>query len=356
MKTARALLAVLCTFCVTRSLIAAADLAGAAAIPPPSPRGAAPPSSSPDPKRAELRKKLETTLTLLASDLQGACGYVIRDLESGETFERDGDAVFPAASTIKLPIFIELYKRAEEGGIDLERPVTIDPTARVEGGGVLEKWTAPYPVLSARQLSVLMMDFSDNYATNLLTDLVGMDDVGRRLRDWGFKDTLLRRKMMDLEAARAGRENVTTAREMAALLERLHRGGLLNPDHTQAVIDVMKRNEGTPIKRGLPPGVEAADKDGELDGLRCDSGIVFVEAVPAPAGAGGAARPLVISVMTAYLEDDAAGETFISAVTRAAYRYVRMSQNSTGYGRRMAGSLRGRLDQRVARGTVPDCR
>jgi len=302
--------------------------------------GAALTSAAPGPgdaKRSELHGKVEATLARLASGLDGASGYVVRDLESGETFEKDADTVFPAASTIKLPVFLELYKRAEEGAIDLSRPVPIDPKARVEGGGVLEKWTAPYPALTALQLSVLMMDFSDNYAANLLIDLVGMDAVGRRLLGWGLKDTRLRRRMMDVAAARAGRENVTTPRELAALLERLHGGRLLGAANTRQAIDIMKRNEGTPIKRGLPPGVPAADKSGELEGVRACAGLVFVPAGPSREGATGAApiRPMLVSVMTAYLGNDQAGEAFISDVTRVAYDYVSRLAASSEHGRRI---------------------
>jgi beta-lactamase class A len=300
------------------------------------PAGAAAPGSG-DPKRSELHGKVEATLARLASGLDGASGYILHDLESGETFEKDADTVFPAASTIKLAVFLELYKRAEEGAIDLSKPVPIDPKARVEGGGVLEKWTSPYPSLTALQLSVLMMDFSDNYAANLLIDLVGMDTVGRRLLGWGLKDTSLRRRMMDVAAARAGRENVTTPRELAALLERLHGGRLLGAGNTRQTIDIMKRNEGTPIKRGLPPGVPAADKSGELEGVRACAGLVFVPAGMSREGADGAApvRPLVISVMTAYLGNDQAGEAFISDVTRVAYDYVSRLAISSEHGRRI---------------------
>ena len=286
-----------------------------------------------EPKRAEFRRKTEERLARLVSGLQGASGYVIRDLAGGEGFEKDAGAVFPAASTIKLPIFLDLLKRSEEGRLDLARPVPIDPKTRVEGGGVLEKWSEPYPVLSADQLTVLMMDFSDNYATNVLIDLVGMDSVQKRLDAWGMRETLLRRRMMDLDAARAGRENVTTPREMAGLLERLYRGEVLNAAHTRRAIEIMKRNEKTPLKRGLPPGVPAADKDGDLDGLRCDSGIVFVAG--RSADGADAARPFVISVMTAYLQDDRAGEAFIGEVTRVAWDYFEALARSTEYGRKI---------------------
>ena len=290
-----------------------------------------------DAKRGELRGRMEGTLARLASGLDGASGYVLRDLQSGESFEKNADTVFPAASTIKVAIFLELYKRAEEGSIDPAKPVPIDPGLRVEGGGVLEKWGAPYPPLTALQLSVLMMDFSDNYATNLLIDLVGMDAVGRRLSGWGLKDTRLRRKMMDVAAARAGRENVTTPRELGVLFERLHQGRLLGPAYTRQAFDVMKRNEGTPIKRGLPEGVPSADKSGELEGVRACAGIVFVPAGNSPEGGDGASpsRPLLISVMTAYLGNDEAGEAFIRDVTRAAYDYVSRLAASSEHGRRM---------------------
>ncbi len=285
-----------------------------------------------DARRADLHDSLQRTLARLSSELEGVSGYVIRDPATEEMFERNGDVVFPVASVIKVPVFLELLRQSEEGSLDLAGTVAIDPKARVEGGGVLEKWSEPYPDLSARQLAVLMIDFSDNYATNLLIDRVGLERVGTRLKGWGLKETQLRRKMMDLEAARAGRENVSTPREMATLLERLQRGDLLNAGDTRWAIDVLKRNERTPIKIGLPPGIEAADKDGELEGVRCDAGIVYV---PGAAGAAAARRPFLIAVMTSYLKDDAAGESYVSAVARAACEHFRTLALSSEYGRRI---------------------
>jgi beta-lactamase class A len=289
------------------------------------------------PERAEIRGKLERRLSRLVAELEGAAAYAIRDLAGDDQFEKDGDAVFPAASTIKLPILLDLFKRGEEGSIDLARPVPIDPAARVEGGGVLEKWSEPYPVLSADQLAVLMMDFSDNYATNLLIDLAGMEAIQKRLRTWGLQKTLLRRRMMDFDAARAGRDNVTTPREMVLLLARLYRGEILNAANTRRAIAIMTRNEGTPIKRGLPPTALAADKSGELDGVRCDSGIVFMpgDAGGAPDASPGSMRPFALSVMTVRLKNDAAGEAFIRDVARAASDYFVALGRSAGKDRKV---------------------
>ncbi|MGH9798453.1 MAG: serine hydrolase [Candidatus Polarisedimenticolia bacterium] len=188
-----------------------------------------------------LRRQLVERLERLRSELPGAAGYCIRDLGSGETFEADAGAVYPAASTIKIPVLLSPLRLAQEGTIDRHRPIPIDPAARVEGGGVLETWSEPYPALSAAHLAALMMDFSDNFATNLLIDRVGMDRIGIDLRAWGLRDTRLRRRMMDLEAARAGRENVTTPRDLVTLLERLHGGGILDAAHTVRALSMMKR-------------------------------------------------------------------------------------------------------------------
>jgi beta-lactamase class A len=301
--------------------------------------GAAPPvkaadparASTVDPKRRELRAKTEATLARLSDGLAGTSGYLIRDLGTGETFARNADVVFPAASTIKLPVVLELFKQAEEGGFDLSAPLTIEPKSRVEGGGVLERFVEPYPALSAAHLAVLMMDFSDNYATNLLIDRIGMERVGRRMAGWGFADTLLRRKMMDTAAARAGRENVSTPRDMAGLLEKLQRGELLSPEHTRRVIAIMKGDAGTWIKRGLPATIEVADKEGDLEGVRCDSGLVFVPG----AGPSDPSRPFAISVMTAYLADGEAGVVHIGAVARAAFDYFLALSQSSEHGRRL---------------------
>src|SRR5207249_2243050 len=93
-------------------------------------------------RRAALRERLQATLLRLSADLDGVPGYLMRDLASGESLERNADVVFPVASVIKLPVLLELYRQAEEGTLDLARRVPVDPKARVEGGGVLEKWSA----------------------------------------------------------------------------------------------------------------------------------------------------------------------------------------------------------------------
>ncbi len=325
-------------------LLLAAGLAGghaaAAGASPVPERGAL--AAPAEPLRAALRDGLRRALGRLSEELPGVSGFMVRDLTSGETFETNADLLFPVASVIKLPVFLEVLRQAEEGSIDLSRRRDIDPRARTTGGGVLQTWSPPLPQLSVGELAILMMDFSDNFATNLLIDQIGLERVNRRLRGWGFRETRLQRKIMDLEAARAGRENVSTPREMAALLEKLVRGEILDAESTRRAIAVMKANQNdpprrTPIKQSLPEDVEVADKEGELEGVRCAAGIVFVPASGAPPTlpAAGSTRPFVLAVMTTYLKDDAAGAAFISAVSRAAFDYFTTVAMSSGYGRRL---------------------
>ena len=110
-----------------------------------------------------------------------------------------------------------------------------------------------------------MVAVSDNAATNVLIDRVGMDNVKALLDGQGLRDTKLRRKMMDLKAAGEGRENVSTPREMMTLLEKLYRGKVLGPTKDD-FFTMLATHKNSYIPRSLPEGIKVADKPGELEG------------------------------------------------------------------------------------------
>jgi beta-lactamase class A len=232
--------------------------------------------------------------------------------------------VFPAASTIKIAVLLELLRQGQEGTIALDRPIAIDPAKRVEGGGIMQTWRPPYPPLGPDALAVLMMDDSDNFATNVLIDLVGMERVQARLAGWGLRDTRLQRRMLDLEAARAGRENLTTAREIAGLVARLRLGELLDAGGTRRALAILAANDGAPIDRALPDEVAVAEKEGQLEGVE---GSVAIVEIPG--------RPFVVAVLTTYLDDRRAGQEFIGDVAVLAWRYLGTLAASSEHGRRM---------------------
>ena len=276
-----------------------------------------------------LWNKLETRIEQIADRLDGVMGVAIIDLTDGRTFLRSADRVFPTASSIKLAILLELYRQDQEvraGAEDkakLDDIYTFDPKDLVEDSQIMAGLTAGVTRVTNRDLAQFMVAVSDNAAANVLIDRVGMQNINARLRSLGLTKTMLRRKMMDIAAARRGDENVSTAQEMARLLEMIYKGKSLNKDLTEQLIKQLKTlKKDSYLSYELPLGVELDDKPGSLDGVRTDSGIVFAKN-----------RPFAISVMTAYNRDEKAAERAISEVTLEAYHYFEMRGKTSEYGR-----------------------
>src|SRR5260370_26530438 len=120
------------------------------------------------------------------------------------------DEPFPSASVIKLPLVMTLYADAARGLLDLDEQVAVGD--RVDGSGVL-RHMRDVERLSLRDLALLAIIVSDNTATNRLIERIGVDRVGKRLREWGCAESRLSRQMYDFEAAKRGHEDVMTERE-----------------------------------------------------------------------------------------------------------------------------------------------
>src|SRR5437773_3171312 len=171
---------------------------------------------------AELRSKFERRLQDIATQVDGVMGYAILDLTSGDRIGHLDRDVFPTASTIKLAIVYELFKQVDEGRIRLDQYVPLDHAKAVGGSGVL--FELGTPTLSIRDYATLMVIVSDNTATNVLLDLLGVDTITARMRALGLPETKLRRHMIDLAAARRGDENVSTPADIVRLLEIISKG------------------------------------------------------------------------------------------------------------------------------------
>ena len=182
--------------------------------------------------------------------------------------------------------------------------------------------TAGVTHVTNRDLAQFMVAVSDNAAANILIDRVGKDNVNATLRGLGLSKTMLRRKMIDIAAARRGDENVATPDEMVRLLEAIYKEKILDKQTTTALMKQLSTLKQSYIPRFLPENVQVANKPGELEAVRTDSGIVF-----APN------RPFVISVMTAYDRDERAAERAISETAFEAYGYFEMRGKASDYGR-----------------------
>ena len=267
------------------------------------------------PTAADLRAQFERRVADIASRVDGVVGYEILDLTSGDRIGRLETASFPTASTIKLAVLYELFKQAEEGKIRLDEMVPLDRSEAVGGTCVLEQLGTP--TLSIRDYATLMVVLSDNTATNVLIDRLAIDNINRRLRVAGLGATRLRRRMMDTDAARRGEENVSSPAEIVRLLEIMRKE---QPD----AIALLKKPKQSRLRRGLPERVEAADKPGELEGVRVDAGVVFATN-----------RPYILCVMTTFLKSEADGERAIEEISRTAYEYFRRLGAGGSLGRQL---------------------
>ena len=273
-------------------------------------------------KRAELTAKTRAKLETIASGLDGVMSYTIVDLASGERFERLPDETFPLASTIKLAILYELFKQADEGRLNLDEVRPLDRRHVVGGSGVLVELTAP--AMSMRDYATLMVVLSDNTATNLLIDAVGMANVTRRMGELGLKTLQLRRKMIDLAAAQRGDENVGSASDVARLLTLIYRSEGLKKESSDAIIAILRKPKSSALRDGVPAAVAVANKTGTLEGVAADAGIVYLSD-----------RPYVFVGLTTFIRSNASGEAAIRSASQTTFEYFERIAKSSDYGRKI---------------------
>jgi beta-lactamase class A len=273
-------------------------------------------------KEQILWQKLEATVRDVDHNLDGVLAVAIVDLSTGQKYLFHADEVLPTASSIKIAILAELYHQVQQGKLRFSDLYTLQQADIVGGSGIAGALTPGVTRLTLRDVAALMVSVSDNSAANVIIDRIGMENVNALLDSLGLTHTRLRRKMMDLNAASEGRENVATPREMAALLEDLYRGKVLNKTLTEDFFNLLSIHKESYIPRELPEDLRVANKPGELEGVRCDSGIVFT-----------GKRPYVISVMTSYLRRERDGGEAIIRISNEAYHMFDRLSRASEYGR-----------------------
>ena len=279
-------------------------------------------SPPPNEKQQVLWTKLEKSILEVDRNLDGVMGVAIVDLTDGHKYLLHANDVFAQASSIKICVLAELYRQAQQGKLKLTDLYTVNAADLVQDSDIMGGLTPGITRITLRDLATMMVAVSDNSATNVLIDRVGMDNVNAFLKAQGLHETKLRRKMMDLKAAGEGRENVSTPNEMLSLLEALYRGQILNKEMTADFFKVLSTHKESFIPRDLPDDLKIANKPGELEGVRNDSGVIFVDK-----------RPYVLCVMTAYLHRERDGEEAISNVSLAAWRMFDRLARASEYGR-----------------------
>lgn len=263
----------------------------------------------------------------------GKAGISVKNLLSEEIIDIYADEVFPTASMIKIPILVELFRQKEEGILSSEGRITFKNSDKVSGSGILKDLGEGLP-LRIEDLAVLMMALSDNTATNMLIDLVGVENVNKSIKKSGMTQTELRNRIdFDLIAKSNDNLAVGTPKDFVTLLEHLNNNTILTAESCNSIIKIMRNQKYMErIRRYLPynPYAETykedqslwvASKTGGLKGVRCESAIIRTPAVK-----------YAISIMTKDCQDskytsDNEGVLFISQVSKMVYDYFQNCQN-----------------------------
>ncbi len=265
---------------------------------------------------------LKSDLEQMAAKHPGHVSLFAKNLKTGETVAINADEPVQTASVIKLPVMIEAFYQAKAGKLDLARKLNLTKDEQVPGSGVLA-YIQPDVTLSLLDTITLMMIVSDNTATNMTLDQVGIPNVNARIAAMGLKNTYLYKKVfrpaegpMPADQPKFGLGK-TTAREMAEALESIQRCDLKDQALCDQMLKIMRgQQEHSMIPRylesesDLPHPEWIADKVGMLDEVRNDVALIMYKGVP-----------IIISIFTWDNKDkrwthDNAAEILIAAMAR----------------------------------------
>lgn len=269
-------------------------------------------------KDAEWQAMVES-LDKLSRSYRGRVGIYIKDLETGKTWSYNAEKLFPSASLIKVPIMAAVFEKIKLGEFTLDTQIKLTRPSRVGGSGSL-KWVREGTSLSVLEIVYKMITESDNTATKMLIDQVGMPYLSEAFVKLGLEHTNITPEGMSLSSNRVKRENYTTPREMASLLERIYAGELVNRESSEFMLDVLKHTKSrSRLRKGLPLGWEIGHKTGLLRKSCHDVGIVF-----SPRG------DYVIAVLTSEAPSYTMAKNFISKVAKLTYQYYKIDSDYAG--------------------------
>jgi len=217
----------------------------------------------------------------------------------------------PAASLVKVPIMAIYFRNASKGKIDLQEKLTMKSSDKVGGSGKL-RYKRSGTEIPISELIELMITKSDNTATNMLINRLGMDYLNQELKKMGLKNTNLSRLMMHMEKRDKGIENYTTAKDMALIFKRMYRGRLFSRDISNRCIEILKNQKSkNRIPAKLPKNTVVAHKTGLERSVCHDTGIIYTDN-----------GDIIICVLTSHKNGNSwPSKIFTSNVARLAYDY-----------------------------------
>lgn len=247
-------------------------------------------------------------------------GVAFRTLDGNTEWFYHADEAFHAASTMKVPVLIELFHQVREGKLKLDDPLLIKNEFHSLADGSVytldaaddseaELYKAAGQTRTLQQLSELMITVSSNFATNLLIEKLGVGNIRATVHALQADGMNVLRGVEDGKAFAKGLNNTTTARGLQRLMDAIAHGEAVDQESSKQMIEILERqtfNECIPA--GLPPGIRVAHKTGEITKIHNDAAIVF------------APKPFVLVILVRGIADQKESAALMADITRQLYR------------------------------------
>lgn len=273
---------------------------------------AAPSGATRTRRLAAARPEIERLITASGAEVAVAA----RALDGKDELLILPDLSFHAASTMKVPVMLELFAQARAGRLRLEDPLPVNNAfASIVDGSPYrldpaedsdpEIYKSVGGTMSLRDLCEAMITTSSNLATNLLIQKLGVESIRRQVHRQGADGMKVLRGVEDGKAFQAGLVNTTTARALMVLLERIARGQAVSREASRDMVEILKRQKhNAAIPAGLPPGTPVAHKTGTITKIHHDAAIVY------------GPRPYVLVVLVRGVAEEKESAALIASVTR----------------------------------------
>jgi len=261
---------------------------------------------------------VEREIRELVDSSAGEASVFYLNLGSPDSLLLAADVRMHAASTMKVPVMIQLYQDQGAGLLSLDDSIAVKTTfsSIVDGSPFVltpesDSDSTLYEMegqqVTYRYLIELMITVSSNLATNILVEVAGAERVTASMRRLGADSIMVLRGVEDGPAFRAGLSNTTTARDLGNILAALARGEVVSPEASREMVEVMSRQQfKTKIPANLPEGVRVAHKTGSITGISHDAGIVFPEGF----------SPFVLVILTRGFDDQTVADALAARISR----------------------------------------
>ena len=275
---------------------------------------------------AQSPATLESTVRALIAESGAEVAVAYRTLDGKSELLIDPDKSFHAASTMKMPVMIELFRQVETGKLKLDDPLPIrnefrsivdgSPYKLSEGDDSdLEVYANVGKTMTLRRLNELMITVSSNFATNLLIEKLGAENIRATVTKLGADGLKVLRGVEDSKAFEKGMNNATTARALLVLFERIGQSKAVSPAADKEMLEVLKRqkfNDGIPA--GLPKGTPVAHKTGTITRIHHDGGIVL------------GPKPYVLVILVRGIQDQKVSGPLMAAISKLVWESATSSQ------------------------------